>query len=331
MISESDFEIAVSENFIAGNKLGSGKDGEVIEYTNKLNGAKFALKCITLSNRPINTEFELDMIKNQIELFKKQTIKFILNPHPNIVRVLYFFISDDSTKFYIFMEKMKSTLKSAIKERISIIYNYYTLNEYRGIICSLIKTFSYLEYLKIAHRDIKPDNIMFSEDGTIKIVDLGESNLGSDVRESFIIEIQGTVSYLAPELKEMYEGDLSVSRYATNVFKCDVFSLGIVFLQIGCLKTTAEINGINRRENHQRLLEVLLEDIENRYGNLYKMLLEKMLEFIPTKRLSFNELEQWIQGLFNENEGDNNINEEEEKKNSDFIYLKGRAGEVSDI
>jgi len=43
MITEEDLETAKVENFDEGLALGSGKDGEVIEYTNRFNGTKFAL------------------------------------------------------------------------------------------------------------------------------------------------------------------------------------------------------------------------------------------------------------------------------------------------
>ena len=313
MISEQDFITAISESFIPGQKLGSGKDGEVMEYTNKFNGTKYAFKCITLSDSIRNSADEIDKINEEIEFYRKQTTKFILNPHPNIVRISYFFVSDDKTKFYIFMEKMKCTLTSSIKERIKNNYNFFTLKEYRDLITSLIKTFSYLENLKIAHRDIKPDNLMFSEERIIKIVDLGESDLGKDYKETLSIEIQGTVPYLAPELKYMYEENLLKSKTATNVYKCDVFSLGIVFLQVGCLKKQAEIKGLNcKNEENQKKVRDLLVELNDRYGKPYKVLIEKMLKINSVERPTFNELEQLIPSLcdFKEDEG---IDEEEKK------------------
>jgi len=321
MITEEDFETAKVENFDEGPALGSGKDGEVIEYINRFNGTKFALKCIPLTSA-ILSEDQMYEINKQIELFTQQTKKIILHSHPNIVRILYFFVSNDKTKFYIFMEKMKCTVTEAIKARISENYRFFSLPEFKDLVTTLITTFSFLEHLKIAHRDIKSDNLMFSEDGIIKVVDLGESNLGKTGRESFSIEVQGTLSYMAPELKFMYESSLEKSEIATNVYKCDVFSLGLVLLQIACLKKNSEIKGINtRKENGPEKIKILLDGVETRYGSDYKSLLEKMLSFQPSERPSFSELDDFLV-TFEKNEVENKNEEvkraEEEEKREDI-------------
>ena len=149
--------------------------------------------------------------------------------------------------------------------------NYYSLDEFTLLIDKLVKTFSFLESLKIAHRDIKPENLMYDENGNIKIVDLGESLLGEDDRESISIDVQGSLLYLAPELRKMYESDDFQSEHKTNVYKCDVYSLGLVFLQVGCLATGSEIAGINamRLQN----LKFLLNEIKERYGTPYEIFL----------------------------------------------------------
>ena len=311
MISEVDFETAIGESFEEGLPFGSGTDGQVIEYTNKLNGAKFALKCIPLSDSK-STEQQTLEIKAKIELFSLQTKKIILHPHPNIVRILYFFISNDNSKFYIFMEKMKCTLSYAIKTRIAENNNYFSSSEIRNIFISLVKTFAFLERLKIAHRDIKSDNLMFSEDGSIKVVDLGESELGKVNRETISIEIQGTVSYLAPELRWMYDSSLKTSEKPTNVYKCDVFSLGVVFLQTACLKPIARMKGVNKKVDGPQKIKELLIEVEERYGSSYKSLIQLMLTLNPSERPSFIELEDYIV-MLDKNENDEAKIEEESK------------------
>ena len=162
MISEEDFNQAINECYTKGKRLGSGKDGEVYEYFHNINNAKFALKIISLFGD----------VEYQVEVYQKQNMRIILNPHPNIVRTLYFSIADDRSKFFIFMEKMEYTLKSEIERRRKNNFEYFSIDEYTNLFTSLIKTFAFLESLKIAHRDIKPDNLMFDENGVIKIVDL---------------------------------------------------------------------------------------------------------------------------------------------------------------
>ncbi len=67
----------------------------------------------------------------------------------------------------------------------------------------------------IAHRDLKPDNLLIAEDGTLKISDFGFSfEKGNGV---------GTEEYAAPELRD--------KENSPNV-KTDIYALGIIFYQM---------------------------------------------------------------------------------------------------
>ncbi|GAB3134750.1 protein kinase domain-containing protein [Amycolatopsis sp. NPDC004378] len=68
----------------------------------------------------------------------------------------------------------------------------------------------------IVHRDVKPANILVSDDGTAKITDFGISRAIGDVKLTATGEIAGTPAFLAPE----------VARGEDASFAADVFSLG---------------------------------------------------------------------------------------------------------
>ncbi|MEU8635133.1 serine/threonine-protein kinase [Amycolatopsis sp. NPDC048633] len=68
----------------------------------------------------------------------------------------------------------------------------------------------------IVHRDVKPANILVSDDGTAKITDFGISRAIGDVKLTATGEIAGTPAYLAPEVARGEDAD----------FAADVFSLG---------------------------------------------------------------------------------------------------------
>jgi serine/threonine protein kinase len=68
----------------------------------------------------------------------------------------------------------------------------------------------------IVHRDVKPANILVSDDGTAKITDFGISRAIGDVKLTATGEIAGTPAYLAPE----------IARGEDASFAADVFSLG---------------------------------------------------------------------------------------------------------
>jgi serine/threonine protein kinase len=68
----------------------------------------------------------------------------------------------------------------------------------------------------IVHRDIKPGNVLLTEDGTVKITDFGISHAVGDVTVTATGMLAGTPAYLAPE----------VAQGNSAGFSSDVFSLG---------------------------------------------------------------------------------------------------------
>ncbi|WP_143229352.1 protein kinase domain-containing protein [Actinophytocola xanthii] len=68
----------------------------------------------------------------------------------------------------------------------------------------------------IVHRDVKPDNVLITADGTAKITDFGISRAAGDVSVTATGILAGTPAYLAPEVARGDDAD----------FRSDVFSLG---------------------------------------------------------------------------------------------------------
>jgi hypothetical protein len=68
----------------------------------------------------------------------------------------------------------------------------------------------------IVHRDVKPDNVLITTDGTAKITDFGVSRAAGDATVTATGFVAGTPAFLAPEVASGQEGDA----------RSDVFSLG---------------------------------------------------------------------------------------------------------
>lgn len=94
----------------------------------------------------------------------KIKILHLLN-HPNIVRIYNYYLYPDKHTGYILMEYIEG----------DNIDNFLKLNpeKLNDIFTQTIEGFTNLERKKILHRDIRPNNILISKDGFVKIIDFG--------------------------------------------------------------------------------------------------------------------------------------------------------------
>ncbi|QUT07626.1 bifunctional protein-serine/threonine kinase/phosphatase [Sphingobium phenoxybenzoativorans] len=91
-----------------------------------------------------------------------------------------------------------------------------SLEEGLAIAVRLTRAVAALHKLDIIHRDIKPDNVILTQDGGLKLVDLGVARLPR-IDEFAENEIPGTPSYLAPEMFTGNRGDQQTDMFALGV------------------------------------------------------------------------------------------------------------------
>jgi len=111
---------------------------------------------------------------------------------------------------------------------------YWKADEIEKMLVSIISTLSHLQSVGLCHRDLKPANLFLMPNGEIKIIDFGESkDVFQGEREdggtAATATIRGTPQYLSPILWKAHVVDGN-SRFAKhNVYKSDVFSVGLLF------------------------------------------------------------------------------------------------------
>ena len=175
--------------------------------------------------------------------------------------------------FYVLMEVANCDWEKELINR-SKHKAFYTEEEITCILQGLIDTLAYLQQIGVCHRDIKPQNILcFGEKG-YKISDFGEAKFRKKWRYSNNIEgytsmqtVRGTELYMSPILYNALKTEPS-KGVNHNVFKSDVFSLGMCFLLASCLDYKC-LYDMRKVRNMNDVKKVVNRFVDNKYSNYF--------------------------------------------------------------
>ena len=172
---------------------------------------------------------------------------------------------------------------------------FWNEEELERMIVSSISSLSYLQTNGICHWDLKPSNLFLTENGEIKIIDFGESKdyFAEDDAggEGTMATIRGTPQYLSPILWKAYVVDKNVRHATHNIYKSDVFSLGLVFLQMASMD---DVTGCNNVKDGEATIEDIIGGIRTRYSDHICEIIRLMLKFEEGERPSFIELSKMV-------------------------------------
>ena len=136
--------------------------------------------------------------------------------HPNVVDI--YDVGESEGCHYIVMEYVRGrTLKQLISQRGALDYH-----EAIGIMHQLTSAIVTAHAHHIIHRDIKPQNVLVKDDGTVKITDFGIAIANDAVQLTYYNTVMGSAHYLAPETAQGKEPNGQI----------DIYSLGIVFYEL---------------------------------------------------------------------------------------------------
>ena len=168
------------------NVIGTGGMATVYGAYDQVTGRSVAIKMM---------QKKLEHNARQIKLFVNESTALSLLSHPNIVQV-YNTVITNSTK-YIIMEYVEGiTLKKHIDHRGALPERevlYYATQ--------ILSALDYIHSKDIVHCDIKPQNIILLQNGSIKVADFGIARLDAmlDRSKERSETALGTVYYVSPE------------------------------------------------------------------------------------------------------------------------------------
>jgi serine/threonine-protein kinase len=207
-----------------------------------------------------------------IKKFKRESQSAASLSHQNIVNIYDVGVQEDI--HYIVMELVNGkTLKKFIKESIKV--------NWEKTISIALQIASALEHAHknhIIHRDIKPHNIIITQEGVAKVADFGIARAITSSTVTQIEDTMGSVHYLSPEQ----------ARGGFVNEKSDIYSLGIVMYEMvtgevpfkgdtsvavalqhlqGDIKPPKEINESLPESLNSIILKLLKKNPDERYVN----------------------------------------------------------------
>ena len=202
MLAEGMF---IADRYEIINKIGAGGMSDVYKAKDHVLGRFVAIKVLKL-------EFSEDI--NFVTKFHTEAQSAAGLEHPNIVNI--YDVGSEDGIHYIVMEYIEGiTLKTYIEKK-----GHLSFKEAISIAIQVGRGIEAAHNKNIVHRDIKPQNIMISTEGKVKVTDFGIARAASS--NTIHSDVMGSVHYSSPE-------------QARNGFidgKSDIYSLGIVMYEM---------------------------------------------------------------------------------------------------
>ncbi|KAM9231690.1 cyclin-dependent kinase 6 isoform 2-T2 [Leptosomus discolor] len=256
-------------------EIGEGAYGKVFKARDLKNGGRFvALKRVRVQTSeegmPLSTIREVAVLRH-LESFE----------HPNVVRlfdVCTVSRTDRETKLTLVFEHVDQDLTTYLDKVPEPGVPTETIKD---MMLQLFRGLDFLHSHRVVHRDLKPQNILVTSNGQIKLADFGLARIYSF--QMALTSVVVTLWYRAPEV-------LLQSSYATPV---DLWSVGCIFAEmfrrnvIGLPEEEDWPNDVALPRNAftsrpAQPIEKFVPDIDE----LGKDLLLKCLAFNPAKRIS---------------------------------------------
>lgn len=197
----------IADRYMLVKHIGSGGMADVYIAMDTLLNREVAVKILRgeLSNDPV-----------ALLRFQREAHASCALIHPNIVEI--YDVGEDNGAHFLVMEYIRGkTLKQLIHLRGAL-----SVDEAIAIMKQLISATHEAHKRGIIHRDIKPQNVLVKDDGTIKMVDFGIALAHDALQLTQNDSVMGSVHYLAPELAKGEQAS----------YQSDIYALGIVFYEL---------------------------------------------------------------------------------------------------
>jgi len=259
------------EDYIVGKQIGQGAYATVYFGLHKETSRKVAIK--------IYEKYKLldpqrrKSVRCEIRLMERMR-------HPNIV--VFHDALDTAKQIYIIMEFVGGgSMHHYLKKRPGRRLEDHVAKRLFYQVCQGLR---YLHDRHIVHRDIKLENLLLDESGTVKIIDFGFSTIVPPGKKLKVF--CGTPSYMAPEI---------VARKEYSGFCADIWAAGVLLYALLC--GSFPFRGQNDRDLYRKIVRGVLH-IPDLVGDGARNLLGRILTPDMARRPTVEDClsDVWMQG-----------------------------------
>ena len=207
--------IVLGKRYAVLSKIGAGGMADVYKGRDQMLNRYVAIKVL-------KKQYKED--ENFVRKFRSEAQAAAGLIHPNIVNV--YDVGEDDGLYYIVMELIEGiTLKKYIEKKGKLSFR-----ETISIAIQIANGIECAHNNQIVHRDIKPQNILISREGKVKVTDFGIARAAS--ANTINGNAMGSVHYISPE---QAKGEFTDER-------ADIYSLGVVLYEMlaGCVPFDAD-------------------------------------------------------------------------------------------
>ncbi|NLM39138.1 MAG: serine/threonine protein kinase, partial [Firmicutes bacterium] len=173
----------------------------------------------TLLNRVVAIKVLRDQFASDaefIERFRREAQAAASLSHPNVVNI--YDVGQTEQSHYIVMEYVQGQNLSAIIKEKGALSEHFVVS----VAMQIAKALSHAHQHGIIHRDIKPHNILITQDGQVKVTDFGIAQAMSAANLTQTGVVLGSVHYFSPEQ----------ARGVNVQTSSDLYSLGVVMYEM---------------------------------------------------------------------------------------------------
>ncbi|WP_445725596.1 protein kinase family protein [Flavobacterium sp.] len=270
--------------------IGQGGTGRTILIEDELINESFVCKKYSPYYEE-DKEIYYQYFKNEIKILHR------IN-HNNIVRVFNYYLYPEETTGYILMEYVKG---KSINE-----YLYENPDKVLDIFNQTIEGFKYLEENNILHRDIRPENILVSENGIVKIIDFGFGKQIDFGKKSKSISLNWRYNPPKDFQEKIYD------------FKTEIYFIGKLFEEI-----ILNIENIKFRYS-ETISKMILVDHNKRidsFFDIYREIISQEttdIEFSIYEKKAYQDFAECLMKIYS-------------KKSDDVVYAKNIEQIIRDL